>query len=125
MRRQTMLAGVADSVAVLVFVVLGRTSHDEGSWLGGVAATAGPFLVGAASGWLASAVLRWQPLRVRSGALVLAGTVGSGMVVRHLATGRAIPASFVVVATTVLAVFLLGWRALVARYTRSLSTAGS
>ncbi len=115
MRRQTVLSALADLTAVLLFVVLGRSSHDEGTWLGGVAATAAPFLVGTAAGWLVLLARRRPPQAVRSGLTVLASTVVVGMVVRHLSTGRAIPASFVVVATLVLALLMLGWRAVSAR----------
>jgi peptidoglycan/LPS O-acetylase OafA/YrhL len=115
MRRQTVLSALADLTAVVLFVVLGRTSHDEGTWLGGVAATAAPFLVGTVVGWLVVLARRRSPQAVRSGLMVLGSTVVVGMVVRHLATGRAIPASFVVVATLVLALLMLGWRAVSAR----------
>ena len=106
---------MADLTAVLLFVVLGRTSHDEGSWLGGVAGTAAPFLLGTALGWLLLVLLRRPPQTVRSGLVVLVSTVLVGMTVRHLASGRAIPLSFVLVASAFLALFLLGWRAVSAR----------
>jgi carbon starvation protein CstA len=115
MRRQTVLSALADLTAVVLFVVLGRTSHDEGTWLGGVGATAAPFLVGTVVGWLVLALLHRRPQTVRSGAVVLAATVVVGVVVRQLVTGRATPVSFVVVATVFLALFLLGWRAVSAR----------
>jgi hypothetical protein len=109
------LSGVADLTAVLLFVVLGRASHDEGTWLVEVAATAAPFLVGAVMGWMVLLRLGWPPPAVSSGLVVLGATVAIGMLVRNLVTGRAIPLSFVVVATLVLALLMLGWRAVSAR----------
>jgi len=103
----------ADLLAVLVFVVLGRRSHDEGSAMAGTVATAWPFVTGAAVGELVVVVARRPPESLPAGAVVTTGAVGVGMTLRRLA-GDGTPPSFVVVATTFLALFLLGWR-LVAR----------
>ncbi len=106
MRRRVL---VADLVAVLVFVLLGRRSHDEGAALAGTVATAWPFAAGAAVGEAAVVVLRRPPASLQAGVLVLAGAVGVGMPLRRLAGGGT-PLSFVAVATIALAVLLLGWR---------------
>ena len=42
---------VVDVLCVLVFVVLGRRNHDEGTAAAGVVETAAPFLIGLAAGW--------------------------------------------------------------------------
>jgi hypothetical protein len=106
---------VADALAVVLFVLLGRRAHDEGSVLSGTAATAWPFLTGAAAGWvLVLLARRWPVTSIRGGLVVVAATVVLGMSLRHLA-GRGVQPSFVAVATTFLALFLLGWRALVSR----------
>ena len=102
---------LADLVAVLAFVLLGRRSHDEGSALAGTVATAWPFLVGAAFGELAT--VRLPPRSITAGALVAVWTVAIGLPLRRVAGGGT-PLSFVVVATTFLVAFLVGWR-LVAR----------
>lgn len=104
-----------DLVAVLAFVVLGRRSHDEGSAVLGTLATAWPFLAGAGLGWLTVLVVRrggasWPGRSLPAGGVVLAETVVVGMVLRAL-TRDTPPVSFLVVATTFLALFLLGWRA--------------
>jgi DUF3054 family protein len=99
----------ADLLAVLVFVLLGRRSHDEGSALTGTVATAFPFVTGAAIGELVVVVARRPPESLAAGGIVTAGTVAVGMGLRRLAGGGT-PVSFVVVATTFLALFLLGWR---------------
>ena len=114
--RTTATALVADAVAVLVFVVIGRRSHDEGSALLGTLAVAWPFWVGGALGW--AAVRGWRRPRAvwPTGVGVLAVTVVGGMALRAL-TGAGTEGSFVVVTTVVLAVLLLGWRAVAARVT--------
>lgn len=112
------LALGADLLAVLVFVVLGRRAHDEGSLVLGTASVAWPFLTGTALGW-AVVVLsrRVRPTSVRGGLAVLAATVIVGMTLRRLA-GGGVQVSFVVVATTVLALLLIGWRLVAARRAR-------
>ena len=58
-----MVAGALDVVAVLIFVAIGRASHDHGETLAGVASTAWPFLAGLGVGWVsARAWLRPLPL---------------------------------------------------------------
>lgn len=102
---------VADVVLVLIFVIIGRSMHGEDLGLVGVWITWWPFLVGLAVGWLAARA--WQgPLGVAwPGILIWVVTVALGMVLRDSA-GQGVDFSFVVAATIVLGIFLLGWRAL-------------
>jgi Protein of unknown function (DUF3054) len=100
----------ADVVAVLVFCALGRRSHDEGLNLSGIAATAWPFLSGTVIGWLASRAWRRPTAVAPTGVIVWLCTVGIGMSLRK-ASSAGVAASFIVVAATVTAVLLLGWRA--------------
>lgn len=100
---------VVDLVCVLVFTAIGRASHAEGITLPGLAQTAWPFLVGCLVG-SGVAALRSRPRPLRSGLLVWVGTVLLGLVLRA-AAGGGVVLSFVVVTAVVLAVFLLGWRA--------------
>lgn len=99
-----------DVIGVLLFCAVGRRSHDEGINLGGVAATAWPFLSGTAVGWLASRGWRRPTAVVPTGVIVWLCTVGVGMLLRK-ASSAGVAASFVVVAASVTAVLLLGWRA--------------
>src|SRR6185437_6582504 len=99
----------ADLLAVVVFVLLGRRSHDEGSAVAGTVATAWPFVTGALVGEGVVVLTRRRPDSLAAGVVVTAGAVVVGMGLRSLAGGGT-PVSFVVVATTFLAVFLLGWR---------------
>ena len=99
-----------DVVSVLLFCALGRRSHDEGLSVGGVAITAWPFLSGTVIGWLASRAWRQPTAVAPTGVIVWLCTVVVGMVLRK-ATSAGVAASFIVVAATVTAVLLLGWRA--------------
>lgn len=104
---------LVDVVAILVFAILGRSSHAEASTLLGVLGTAWPFLTGALAGHALCRLIaarRDAPSGWRSGVLVWAGTVVVGLLLR-VASGDTAAWSFVVVAGIVLAVLLLGWRA--------------
>ena len=110
MRRLAYL--VVDVVGVLVFCAVGRRSHDEGITVSGVATTAWPFLAGTLIGWAAARGWRRPTAVVPTGVVVWLSTVVVGMVLRK-ATSAGVAASFVVVASSVTAVLLLGWRAAV------------
>lgn len=99
-----------DIGCVLVFCALGRRSHDEGLNVAGVAATAWPFLTGTVLGWLVSRGWRRPTAVAPTGVAVWACTVVVGMVLRKLSSAG-VAASFVVVASSVTALLLLGWRA--------------
>ncbi len=107
MVRRPALLLLLDLAAVLVFAVIGRTSHAED--VAGTLATAAPFAAGAVVGVLVARAWR-DPLAWRSGLLVWAGAVVLGLALRVLITGR-LPLSFVVVTTVALGVLVLGWRA--------------
>ncbi|ORB85255.1 hypothetical protein B1987_17270 [Mycobacterium kansasii] len=112
-RRLSWMGALAtDVVAVLIFCTIGRRSHAEGISVAGVATTAWPFLCGTLTGWLVSR--GWQrPTSVTpTGVMVWIGTVAVGMVLRK-ATSAGVAVSFVVVASSVTGVLLLGWRAAV------------
>jgi hypothetical protein len=102
---------VTDGVAILAFATIGRLSHAEGLSVPGVVGVAWPFLVGGAVGTLVGRTWR-RPEALRSGSAVWAGTLAGGMLLRWL-TGGGVQLSFVIVAGSVLALFLLGWRAAV------------
>jgi hypothetical protein len=113
MLRLQRLAWLAvDVIGVLVFCAIGRRSHDEGLSATGVAATAWPFLTGTVIGWVASRGWRQPTAVVPTGVVVWLSTVVVGMVLRKVSSAG-VAASFVVVAATVTALLLLGWRALV------------
>ncbi|NVI93003.1 DUF3054 domain-containing protein [Actinomadura sp. BRA 177] len=106
---RNLVAGGLDVCWVLVFVAIGRASHEEAGSLGGFAGTAWPFLVGLAVGWGVWRAWRRADALVPVGVGVWVTAVVVGMVLRVLA-GQGTAAAFVVVATVFLGVGLLGWR---------------
>jgi hypothetical protein len=112
----------ADIACVLVFCALGRRSHAEGVTLTGVAETAWPFLTGTAVGWLLARGWRQPAALAPTGAVVWVCTVAVGMLLRKtdlIGPAKSTAASFIVVASLVTAVLLLGWRLLVTRVARA------
>jgi hypothetical protein len=99
-----------DMLCVLVFVMVGRDTHDEGTFVVGTLATATPFLLGMLLTWLVL-MSRWRDdLSVGFGAGVWVGTVVVGMLARRFVFDDGTAASFVVVATIFLGLTLVGWR---------------
>jgi hypothetical protein len=115
--RTVTLAAGADVLAVVVFAAVGRSSHAEVLDVFGVLTTAMPFLLGQLVGWLAARAWR-APLGLPVGVAVWASTVVVGLGVRAAFTHR-LPLTFVLVATTSLALLLLGWRAVALLVARS------
>lgn len=110
-------AAVLDLIVLLVFVVIGRSSHAEGLTIGGLAETAWPFLLGAVLGWLACRAWR-APLSVhRTGVPIWLATLVLGMLLR-VVSGQGTQLSFILVAGIFLAIFLLGWRGIAMLATR-------
>ncbi|HEV7168980.1 MAG TPA: DUF3054 domain-containing protein [Micrococcaceae bacterium] len=111
MRGPVSYAVLADVVLVLVFAISGRSSHAEALSPGGVLTTAWPFLAALALGWLASRSWRAPLLIWPHGVSIWAITVIGGMALR-IASGETAAAPFILVATIVLGIFLLGHRLL-------------
>lgn len=109
---------VVDTLIVLLFAVAGRASHELGLGPLGVLATGWPFLVGMAVGWIAAAFVP-RPLRSwwLDGLVVAVCALVVGMLLRW-GTGEGSATPFVLVATGVLVVGLVGWRAVAAALTR-------
>ena len=105
----TPLALVADIACVVVFCTIGRRSHAEGLTLAGIAETAWPFLSGTLVGWLISRGWRAPRAVAPTGVVVWVSTVVVGILLRK-ASSQGVAASFIVVASLVTAVLLLGWR---------------
>ena len=113
MKRSSALAALADIVGVVLFCTIGRRSHAEGLTVAGVAQTAWPFLAGTAIGWVLVRGWRRPTAIAPTGVVVWLSTVVVGMLLRK-ATSAGVAVSFVIVASAVTAVLLLGWRALAA-----------
>lgn len=93
---------------MLLFALVGRSSHDEATDPIGVLGTAWPFLTGYVVGVLVSRLWR-QPDSQRTGVVCWLCTVSLGILLR-LASGDTAQWTFVLVATAFLASGLLGWR---------------
>jgi hypothetical protein len=115
--RISIRAAALDVASVLVFVVIGRASHNHGESVPGVASTAWPFLAGLAAGWAAARAWRRPMALVPSGIAAWLGTVAVGMVLRVVA-GQGTAVSFIIVALCFLGLFLLGWRLLARIFSR-------
>ncbi|EHB55375.1 putative transmembrane protein [Mycolicibacterium rhodesiae JS60] len=111
--RPAALALAGDIVCVLVFCALGRRSHAEGLTLAGIADTAWPFLSGTVLGWLISRGWRAPTAIAPTGVIVWVATVVVGMVLRK-ASSQGVATSFIIVASLVTALLLLGWRGIAA-----------
>lgn len=102
-------SAVADLVLIILFALSGRSSHDESLSVIGVLTTAWPFLAALALGWVVTRNWR-SPLSLwPQGVGIWLITVAGGMALR-LVSGSTAEIPFVIVATLVLGVFLLGQR---------------
>ena len=109
MDRRVSLALGIDVFSVTLFVAVGRREHDRDSAIAGLIDTAAPFLVALAVAWLVLRVWR-RPTDWRIGVGLWAITLVAGMVLRNIVFGDGTAASFVIVAASFLALFLIGWR---------------
>ena len=117
---------VLDAALVIVFAVVGRSSHAEGLDVAGVWGTAWPFLAGLGIGWLAARAWRHPFAPWPTGVVVWATTLVVGMLLR-VVSGQGTAVAFVVVAAVTLGLLLIGWRgiaALVVRLGRARHRAG-
>ena len=100
-----------DVVLVVLFAAIGRASHDEDA-LAGLWHTAWPFLAGLVVGWAVTLAWRAPAAPIRTGLGLWAVTVGGGIALRAV-TGQGVAPAFVIVASIVLFLFLVGWRLIV------------
>ncbi|MGP5071510.1 DUF3054 domain-containing protein [Arthrobacter rhombi] len=98
-----------DLLLVLIFAMLGRRSHAEGLDIAGILSTAGPFLIALLV--FSGIGLMWRyPNRIwPNGVTTWIGTVALGLILRVL-FGATAAGPFIIVATLVLGIFLLGRR---------------
>lgn len=114
--RAQITALALDIVAIIVFAAIGRRSHEESNGIGSVLSTAAPFLVALLVGWgLTNVLARWRPqLRdgtgLDAGVVIWAVTVVLGLLARRTLWDRGTAFAFVIVATIVLAAFVVGRR---------------
>jgi hypothetical protein len=108
--RSVVRAAALDTAAIVIFVALGRRSHDDDSnAIVGVLKVAAPFVIALAAAWLAARAWR-RPHHLLTGVAVWLTTLVVGMLLRRFVFDRGTAASFIVVASIVLGVLMLGWR---------------
>ena len=117
MSRRMVIPALADVAAIIVFVAIGRRNHHEGEAVDGILTVAAPFLIALAVGWIVARA--WaRPMQVESAFIIWPVTVAVGMVLRNLVFDRGTALPFIIVATLVTGVFLVGWRMVAARAMR-------
>lgn len=118
MSRRVAIAAAADILCIVVFVALGRRNHAEGESVDGILTVAAPFLIGLVVGWIVARA--WtRPMQVDAAFIIWPVTVVVGMLMRHFVFDRGTALPFIIVATIVTGVFLVGWRLVAARVSRS------
>ena len=120
MTRRTVVAALTDIVAIIVFVAIGRRNHNEGEAVDAILTVATPFLIALAVGWVAAGAWK-RPMQVETAFVIWPITVAIGMVLRNLVFDRGTALPFIIVATVVTGVFLVGWRMLAAVAERRIS----
>ena len=100
-----------DLVFVLLFVVLGRSTHHHGLSAGGMVSTTWPFAVGLGAGWMIAASRHRSGASLEDGSLIVVVMVAVGMILRVL-SGQGTTLAFIFVALAFLGLMLLGWRLL-------------
>ena len=107
--RQIVIALSLDIFSVLLFVAIGRRNHNESAGISGVVEVALPFLIALICGWLVTRA--WQkPDATKNGVVIWLVTVVLGLLLRNLIFDRGTATPFVIVATVVLGVLLVGRR---------------
>ena len=104
----------ADLLVLVVFVLVGRRSHDEGSGIAGFLRVWWPFAVGLVVATVASGTWR-APLEWRRAIVTWLLTVALGMALRIAVQGRDFKPTFVIVTTVFVGAGMLGWRGVVRR----------
>jgi hypothetical protein len=103
-----------DLTWVLLFVILGRNTHNEEPTFGGLVQTAAPFLIALALGWIVTRA--WQdPYSTRTGIGVTASVLLLGIGLRRIAFDEGIALSFILVTVGFLVLTLIGWRLVLQR----------
>jgi hypothetical protein len=120
MDRRLPLALGIDVFSVTLFVAVGRREHDRDSAIAGLIDTAAPFLIALALAWLALRAWR-RPADWRVGIGIWAITLVAGMLLRNLVFDDGTATSFVIVAASFLALFLVGWRVVFTLFERRTS----
>lgn len=104
-----LVAPVLDAASIVIFVALGRRSHDEGGGFTTTLEIAAPFLIALGIAWLVLRAWR-QPTRPRTGAELALVTVALGQLLRRVVFERGTATAFVVVSLIMTGLLFVGWR---------------
>lgn len=107
------LAALADLACVLALATGGLAAHSPGEGTLRLLYVAWPFAAGALVGWLVTRAWR-RPWRLWPTGVVVWGCAWALGVLLRVLTGQGVAPAFQLVSFGVLAVTLLGWRAVVA-----------
>jgi FlaA1/EpsC-like NDP-sugar epimerase len=108
--KQAGTALIVDVVAIIVFVILGRSSHHEsGGFLVSTLKVAAPFLIALLAGHALSKAWR-TPAAPSTGVIIWVTTLVLGMLLRRFAFGRGTALAFIIVASLFIGLFVVGWR---------------
>lgn len=108
-RRVAGLRFMLDVVCIVIFVIIGRRNHDESTDAVGTLRTAAPFLIALLGAWVGAKAWR-APRALATGVVLWIVTVVVGLGVRRFVFGDGTATPFVVVATLVLGLLLVGTR---------------
>jgi hypothetical protein len=108
-RRIATLRFILDVVCIVLFVTIGRRNHGETTDAVGTARTALPFLIALCGAWIGAKAWR-APRSLTTGVILWIVTVVIGLGIRRFAFGDGTATAFVVVATLVIGLLLVGTR---------------
>ncbi len=109
------IAPLFDVAAIVVFVALGRRSHDEGGGIGEVVEIAAPFLIALGVAW--AVLCAWRaPTKPSTGVHLAIVTVGVGQTLRNLVFERGTAVAFIIVSAVMVTALFVGWRLVVQRW---------
>ena len=108
-RRAATLRFILDIICVVIFVIIGRRNHNETTDAVGTLRTAAPFLIALVGAWVGAKAWR-APRTLSTGVVLWIVTTGVGLGIRRLVFGDGIATPFVIVATLVLGLLLVGTR---------------
>ncbi len=100
---------ILDVTCILIFVVIGRRNHGETADAAGSLRTAAPFLIALAGAWVGARAWR-APRALATGVVLWIVTASVGLGIRRYVFGDGIAMPFVIVATVVIGLLLVGTR---------------
>ena len=108
-RRAAATRYLLDVVCIVLFVVIGRRNHGETTDAAGTLRTALPFFIALTGAWIGARAWR-APRTLTTGVILWIVTVVVGLGIRRFAFGDGTATPFVIVATLVIGLLLVGTR---------------